>query len=398
MNGPGRRPAAARNRLLRIRLAADHVDVQVLAALQNLVNDGAAQQIPPARAQRLAGHNLGHVAAEGVLDHRLRHRIAAQPDRLRAQPFGQAQGLRHARLFCFRKVAGPRRFHVGGDPFRVQPAGQPAGRAHQSLAQRAGADADQQTLAGRPGAGNGVRLHVGAHLLVHPIRRPAQRHLAQGGQVAWAKELAQRPLRLGRHINLTRLQPGQQLIDRQVNQLDFVRFVKHPVGHRLLHRHARDLRDHVVEALQMLDIHRRVDVDAAIQQFQDILVAPAMARAGRVSVRQFVYQGDLRPAAEHRVGVHLAQSGAAIGDCLPGDDLQAGEQSVGLRPAVCLHVGDDHVHPVHAELLGGGQHRVGLAHARRIAEHNLQLAAGVLGVLPLNLVQELVGIGSCVHS
>src|SRR6266850_1994011 len=54
-------------------------------------------------------------------------------------------------------------------------------------------------------------------------------------------------------------------IGRQVDQLDVVGLLEHRVGHRLAHHHPGDLRDDVVERLEMLDIHGRVDVDAGVE-------------------------------------------------------------------------------------------------------------------------------------
>ena len=66
----------------------------------------------------------------------------------------------------------------------MQPVRQPFGVAHETGGARIFADAHQNALASRPRAGNGMGLHVGEQLLVHALRRPAQRELPQGGQVA----------------------------------------------------------------------------------------------------------------------------------------------------------------------------------------------------------------------
>ena len=56
-------------------------------------------------------------------------------------------------------------------------------------------DADQDALARRPWAGDGVGLHVGQHLVVDPLRGAAQRQLAQGGQIAFGEIVVERALR-----------------------------------------------------------------------------------------------------------------------------------------------------------------------------------------------------------
>ena len=46
----------------------------------------------------------------------------------------------------------------------------------------------------------------------------------------------------------------EQIVGRDVHQLDLVGALEHRVGHRLAYAHAGDLRDDVVEALDVLDV------------------------------------------------------------------------------------------------------------------------------------------------
>jgi hypothetical protein len=48
--------------------------------------------------------------------------------------------------------------------------------------------------------------------------------------------------------------------------------------------------DDVVEAVYVLDVERRIDVDAGCEQFLDIEVALGIAGARRIAVRQLVDQ------------------------------------------------------------------------------------------------------------
>ena len=79
--------------------------------------------------------------------------------------------------------------------------------------------------------------------------------------------MADRPLRLLRHVDLAVLQALDQVFGRQVDELDVVGLVDDRIGHRLAHADAGDLRDDVVQALDMLDIERRIDIDAGGEQF-----------------------------------------------------------------------------------------------------------------------------------
>ena len=77
----------------------------------------------------------------------------------------------------------------------------------------------------------------------------------------------------------------------------------------------RDLRDDVVQALDVLDIDRGVDVDAAAQQLLDVEIALGMAAAGRIGVGELVDQHDLRTAGDDGVEVHLLERLALVFEC-----------------------------------------------------------------------------------
>lgn len=172
-----------------------------------------------------------------------------------ARPVGQLQ-------------AAPR---LDGDcgPGRMQPVRQPLGVAHQARGARILAEAHQNALARGSGTGNGIGLHVGEQLLVDPLGGAAQRQLAQRGQIA------------RREIML-------QIVGREIDQLDRVGAVEHLVRYGFAHPYMRDLRDHVIEAFDVLDVDRRVDVDATGQQLLDIEIAFGMTAARRAGMSEFV--------------------------------------------------------------------------------------------------------------
>ena len=68
-----------------------------------------------------------------------------------------------------------------------------------------------------------------------------------------------------------------------------------------------DLRDDVVQALDVLDVDGGVDVDAVAEQLLDIEIALGVAAAGRVGVGELVDQHDLRTARDDGVEVHLLE-------------------------------------------------------------------------------------------
>ena len=108
---------------------------------------------------------------------------------------------------------------------------------------------------------------VGPHLRVDAFRRAAQRELAQRKQVALAEEVLDaraRPARASRPC--PRCSRCSRSSGVKVDQHDLVGLVEHAVGQRLAHLDAGDAADDVVQALEVLDVDGRVDVDAGGEQ------------------------------------------------------------------------------------------------------------------------------------
>ena len=196
--------------------------------------------------------------------------------------------------------------------------------------------------------------------------------------------MVERALGLLGHVDLALLEPLHQVVRGEVDHLDVVRPVEDRVRHRLAHPDARDLGHDVVEALDVLDVHRRVDVDAGVQQFLDVEVALGMAAPGRVRVGEFIDQHELGLARQHGIEVHLLEPGALVRDAAARDDLEPVEERLGFRSAVRLDHADHDVDAVLPLGLGGFQHLVGLAHAGRGPEEDLEPARGRVppGALP----------------
>jgi hypothetical protein len=119
----------------------------------------------------------------------------------------------------------------------------------------------------------------------------------------------------------------------------------------------------------VLDVHGGDDIDSRAEDVQDVLPAFEVPAGSRnVGVGQLVDQCDLGPSSQHRVQVHLFQAGSPVVDCLAGDDLEAVEQGLGVRPTVGLDESDDDVGAPAAPALALGEHGVGLADARGRAQ------------------------------
>ena len=101
-----------------------------------------------------------------------------------------------------------------------------------------------------------------------------------------------------RHVDLAGVQAREQIVGRQVDELDLVGLVEDAVRHRLALLDAGDLRDQIVQALEMLDVERGPDVDAGVEQLLDVLPTLRMARRGiaadEVGVGELVDEQDGR--------------------------------------------------------------------------------------------------------
>ena len=155
--------------------------------------------------------------------------------------------------------------------------------------------------------------------------------------------MPQGALGLMRHVDLAFLEALDQILRRQVDDLDLVGAVEDAVRHGLADPDAGDLRDDVVEALDMLDVERRIDVDARRQQLLDIEIALGMAAARRVAVRELVDEHQLGLAREERVEIHLLERVALVVDAAARHDLEPGEQRQGFAPSMRLDHPDDDV-------------------------------------------------------
>ena len=176
--------------------------------------------------------------------------------------------------------------------------------------------------------------------------------------------------------------------------MDLGRLLHDRVGHRLADDDPRDLRDHVVQALDVLHVERRVDVNPRVEELLHVLPPFRVAAALGVRVGELVDEEDLRVPLERRVEVELLDGDAPVLDPLAGQDRQAEEQRPGVVAAVGLDHADDDVALLLFELGPGRlEHGVCLSDAGSCAEEDLQLATPGLALLLGHLPKELVGVG-----
>jgi hypothetical protein len=189
----------------------------------------------------------------------------------------------------------------------------------------------------------------------------------------------QRAFGLVRNIDLAFAQALDEIVRRDVDQLDRIGAIEDGIRDGFAHPDAGDLRDDVVEALDVLDVHGGIDVDAMAEDFLDVEITLGMAAARRVGVSEFVDQHDLGAQRDDGIEVHFLDGLAAIGHRFAGDDRQPLEQRLGLLASMGFHHADDHIGAVLAFGAGVLEHFIGLADARSGADEYAQLAEpGVL--------------------
>ena len=232
--------------------------------------------------------------------------------------------------------------------------------------------------------------------MVYTVCRAPQRQFAQGHEVALAKEVLHGAVGLLRHVDFAGLEARQQFVGRQVNQYQFVGSVEHAVGHGLPHAGSGDAAHHIVQALDVLHIHRGVHVDTRDEQLLYVLAALGVAAAHRVAVCQFVNQNELRLALQGGVKVKFAQRAATVVDLAQRQLLQPFEQAGGFFAAVCLDQAHHHIHALRLLLARRLQHGVGFAHAGACAKKDLELAALRLAVFRFHLRQQGIGVRAVV--
>ncbi|EYU02381.1 hypothetical protein PA99_1451 [Pseudomonas aeruginosa PA99] len=373
---PHHRIAWPRFRRAQVGLAVQGTDLQALAVAQQTPGETTAEGPAVPAAPRLANQDQAGAALAGMLQEGPRHLAGAQHDDLAAEPLGQL--LRtlqaHPRLLAA-QAAGIDVYHAPG---QVPTFGNPAGVAHQAFGLFVTVDAHQQPPAQRRRFLAALAVAV-VEVGVDPRGGGLHRQFTQRGEVGLREERIDRRPRLFRHVDLALAQALQQLARRQVDEDDLVGLLQHPVRHRLADLHAGDVADLVVEALQVLDVDRCVDVDSRRQQLLDVLPALGVAAAGNVAVGQFVDQGQRRRVGEETVEVHFLQFHPSILEAAQRLLRHACEEGLGFRPRVGLDHPGAQFHALAQLGLGGLQHGEGLAHPRRRAEKDFQAAAPVSG-------------------
>ena len=277
-----------------------------------------------------------------------------------------------------------RAHHMHGHEIRAFGTRGDTGRPpDQRFSLRATGQRQNDPLPSLPGLADPVFVPVPVKLVVDLVGQPEQGQLTQRGEVADPEVVAQCGLDLVRLIDVAVRHPAPQGLGSHVGQFDLVGLPDHLVGHGLPLGDASDLVHHVVERLQVLDVHRGEHGDPCLEQILDVLPALGVARPGHVAVGQLVNEGDLRPPGQDGVDVHFGERGASVLQRLAGHHLQIPDQLLGVLPTVSLDEADHHVGAATAAPVRLLEHGEGLAHARCGPKVDPKLSTCHSQILPL---------------
>ena len=341
------------------------------ASPDDAVHDGTAEQLVPAAAAAGADDDLGGLLGAGEVDQGDGHGVA---DDL---PVGAAELLQQAALLGEGRTGAGletvRRHDVHADQAPPQAPGDARRPAHELLAAGGAGDGHDHALPGLPRIGDAVRLHVALQALLDPIGDPQQGQLPQGGEVAGPEVVRQGGVDpLGR-VDVAVGHAAPKCLRAHVDELDLVGAAHDLVGHRLALLHAGDPLDDVVQALEVLDVHRGDDVDAGVEEVVDVLPALLVTAAGHVGVGELVDERHGGLAGQDGIDVHLLEGGAPVVEAAARHDFEVAE--LGLRPGPAVGL-DETDHDIGAALVTAPalvEHGERLAHPGRGAEVHAQL-------------------------
>ena len=147
------------------------------------------------------------------------------------EAFGKAQRLRNSVLLFFAELKASPGLDVECCPGCMQAIGKTLGVTHKGGRARILANANKDPIPRGPWPGYRASAHVLEQLLVDAIRRPPQGQLAQGRQIGRREIVLEGALGLLGDVDLALLEALDQVVGRQVNELDGICAVENGIGH-----------------------------------------------------------------------------------------------------------------------------------------------------------------------
>ena len=253
------------------------------------------------------------------------------------------------------------------------------------------ANAGEQAFGRRPRTLDRLLAEIVDHLVVDAIGGAAQSQFAQSRQIAGREEILGRPTGGVGDIDLAFVQALDEFVGREIDQNDVGGLLQDEVGDSLAHGDAGDARHDVGEALEMLDVERRPDADARVEQLLHVLPALRMPAVRSVGVGELVDDDQLGLARQRRVQIKFLEGAAVVFDPASRQNFEPFDERARFGAAMRLDEPDDDIDALTLEAPRVLQHGVGLADAGRGAEKNLQPAS----FLPMERRQKRVRIRAC---
>ena len=165
---------------------------------------------------RFAENELGHVVLLGEAQERLSHVRPGRGNDFRSQPPREREIAVELRLLFL--AQRPPGIDVRHDPRSLHRGRQPPGVTDQFFRGGSAADGDEQTIAAFPRSGDPFLLHDVAQIAIDMFGHDAQRHFAQRGEIALAKEVLRRRRGAVAEINFAFGKPRAQLLRGKIDR------------------------------------------------------------------------------------------------------------------------------------------------------------------------------------
>lgn len=185
-----------------------------------------------------------------------------------------------------------------------------------------------------------------------------------------------------------------ELLWREIDQFDLVSHIEHRVRDCFADDDPGDLPHGIGPTFDVLHVKSREDIDARIEQLENVLVTFWMPRARRIRVRELVDKNKFRMPEQQRVEIKLLERRATMLELHARNDRKSLDQRFGFRAPMGFDDPDDHFQTFRLFLPRRSQHRVSLPDPWTHAEENLQPATLRLRLARLDGGEKLVRIGT----
>ena len=200
------------------------------------------------------------------------------------------------------------------------------------------------------------------------VRSLPHRQLPKGVQICLREKNLQGRLRLLGSVHNASFQTVDQRTRSHVHHHHFVRFLHHPIRHRLANLNTCHLPNLVVQAFNVLHVDAGQNMDSRIENRHHILPSFGALRPRNIGVGKLVNDRILRSPRNHRRCVHIFERSAAVFKLCTRNKFQIRRLRNGFRSAMGLEIPHHNVMPGGFQALCLNQHLVGLAHPCCIAQ------------------------------